>query len=983
MNTNLISDLDNFSVADSKSCEVEDCKQYIYPSQNPLTILTQNIRSIFKNFDNFSVLQRRLDINCDIIVLTECWLSKHNNLPDIPGYKIHTTTVNYNQNDGVVVYVNNKLEATVSVEEPNMLECNRLLIKIGSDYAILALYRPPCFRDLNIFSDSLENTLQNLKTFKNIILIGDININICPESRDAEALNYLNLCSFHGLLPAHTLPTHQSGSCLDHIMLKSEFPAQALVTNSTVTDHRAALLTLFCKFPHLTRTNLITKLNKNKLERDLRSIDFGPVYNSADADASMTYFIESVRQAILSSTTNVCVKNKYHNIKPWITPGLIRCMRNRDKMHLKAKSSPDNAILQLTYKRYRNFCNNLLKKIKISYDKKQLEMAGSNSKLIWNYIKNVTYTQKHRDSPSSLLQVCSSEIASTNSANDFFVNVGKNLAEKSHRNAHAPPIPSSVLSTSNNGLKSFVLLDTDEEEVERIISGLKDDSAVGWDGISNRILKQFKHLLVPPLTYIFHKCLSEGIFPKCLKKAVVVPVYKSGSKDQITNYRPISLLPSVSKILERIINSRLVKYLEMGNFLSDNQFGFRAKLSTADAVHGLTDHVVQELDKGNQTIGIFLDLAKAFDTVSIPILLHKLEILGIRGLQLKLFSNYLDYRTQCTKIGNVISSDLKNTSFGVPQGSILGPTLFLIYINDLCNLRMDNCKIISYADDTALLFSAKTIEEVYEFAQQGFNVVNNWLQHHLLTLNADKTNFIRFSMRRTNTAPTNNKLYAHNCKDPVNNQCICSNIAITKKIKYLGVILDESLSFKPHIEAMCGRLRKLIFVFKKLRSIADASLIKKVYLALCQSVLTYCITSWGGIAKSTLINLERTQRAILKVSTSRPFLYPTNLLYRSCAVLTVRQLFILYTVLKQHTATPYNLERTTRRRKDTVCPQNIDRKHAFSRRFFVFLGPFLYNRLNVRLDLYSLNYVNCKRLLRDGLQNLSYEDTEKLLTVVK
>lgn len=315
--------------------------------------------------------------------------------------------------------------------------------------------------------------------------------------------------------------------------------------------------------------------------------------------------------------------------------------------------------------------------------------------------------------------------------------------------------------------------------------------------------------------------------------------------------------------------------------------------------------------------------------------------------------------------------------------SIMGPTLFLIYINDLCNLKIDHGKIIAYADDTVLLFSAESIEEVYAYAQQGFNIVNSWLQHHLLTLNSDKTNYIKFSMRKSNLAPTNPKLYVHKCNDSINNQCQCPGIALTNKTKYLGIIIDESLSFKYHIEALCTRVRKLIFVFKKLRTIADSHIIKQVYLALCQSVLTYCISTWGGSAKTTLLNLERAQRAILKVSTFRPFQFPTNLLYKKCEVLTVRQLFILNTVLKQHAGIPYNSDHASKRRKYIVCPKNIKHRHAFSSRFFNFLGPLLYNRLNARLDLYPLNYMRCKSRLREALQNMSYHDTEELLIVLK
>ena len=955
MINNLISELDNFSVSDSAVCDVEKCKQYLSPFSNPLTILTQNIRSIYKNFDNFNTFQQRLDIYCDIIVLTECWLSKQYDVPLIPGYNMYKSTIHYNQNDGVVVYVKNDIN--VSVEEPEMQECSSLLIKIGTDFAILALYRPPSFRNINIFTDSLNNALQNLSSFKNIIMIGDINVNILPGNADAHAQEYLNLCAYHGLLPAHTLPTYQSGSCLDHIMIQSNFPSLALIINSAITDHNAALLTLNCKLPKCnTRTN--SKLNVNKLEQDLRNIDFDPVFNSADPQFSMLYVIESVQRAIQNNTVTYLLNNKNYNIKPWITPGLIRCMRHRDKLHMKAKSNPGNSILQISYRRYRNFCNDLLKKVKRNYDKMAFEKAGTSSKKIWKHIKNVTYSSKQNESSSGLLRAHSSQLTSANMANNFFANVGKCLADKVRNRSQDL---SNVPITCNASLTSFALLDTDETEVERIIMSLKDDCAVGWDNISNKIIKQFRHILVPPLTYIFRTCLSIGFFPECLKKAVIIPVYKSGSKDQVTNYRPISLLPAMSKILEKIINIRLYKYLEDKSILSERQFGFRPKLSAADAVHQLTDYLAQELDKGNHTIGIFLDLAKAFDTVSISILLSKLESIGIRGVQLRLFKSYLENRTQCVRIDNVVSDDVENMPFGIPQGSILGPTLFLIYINDLCNIKLQHGIIVSYADDTALLFSADSENHVYELAQHGFNAVNEWLQRNSLTLNAEKTNYIKFSMRKQTSTPTTSPLHAHYCAIPADNQCMCPNIHITNKIRYLGIIIDETLSFRHHIEVVNNRIRKLIFVFKKLRHVAEPRIIKQAYFALCQSILTYCITSWGGAGKTLLLTIERAQRAILKVSTFRAYLFPTNLLYEHCEVLTVRQLFIMHIVLMQHATLPYSTEFTNKRRKDIVCPHKIKTKHAFTSKFFFFLGPLLYNRLNSIANIYSLCYSNCKK----------------------
>jgi hypothetical protein len=369
----------------------------------------------------------------------------------------------------------------------------------------------------------------------------------------------------------------------------------------------------------------------------------------------------------------------------------------------------------------------------------------------------------------------------------------------------------------------------------------------------------------------------------------------------------------------------------------------------------------------------------------VPILLSKLETLGIRGTQLKLFKDYLNDRWQCVKIGDITSVEQKTSGFGIPQGSILGPTLFLIYINDLCKLNIDHCKIITYADDTALIFTGKTNAELYRNAQLGFNIINKWLHCNLLTLNAEKTKYIHFYMRQRNLSINSIfHLYAHQCQNPAANiLCKCPIISNTKSLKYLGITLDETLSYKPHIFNLVHRVRKLIYVFKKLRSIADSKLINQIYLALCQSIIQYCITSWGGTQKTNLLPLERAQRAILKVANSLPFLYPTHLLYRHCNVLTVRQLFVMHSILKQHTLVPYNIDITNKRRGDIACISQSKSKFIFTNRFFSFLGPFLYNRLNKELNIYELNYYNCKIALVKFLQTLSYDKTEELFIICK
>lgn len=978
MTNQLLSDLDRFSVSENIICNIDECK-YVLPTwEKTLILLTQNIRSINRNMNGFELLLQNLDISSDIIVLTECWLSNQTtSLPCLDGYYPHKTDKNINQNDGLVIYIKNNLKTIV--EEPLFQGCNCLMIKITPDIVVLAIYRPPS-QNIDIFLDSLDANLRKLSSFKNIILMGDININIASGRTDIHAHNYLNVCSFHGLLPTHIHPTHESGSCLDHFIIKSNKPSITLVTNSTLTDHQAVLLTLQISLPRKNCMSSYSKINMDNLEIDLGDINFDPVYNSNDANVSLNYFIQSIQHAILKNTSTTKMPRKYNNIKPWITPGLVRCIRNRDKLHLKSKREPDNVILSVTYKRYRNFCNNLLKKLKIQFDKTELQKAGKNSKLVWKFIKKNTLCSKNSEPPLDLLSTEMNPSLATNTVNNFFANVGKNLAEKCLKSrSHFQNVS---MSCSSYTLNSFVLLNTDVEEVLRIITGLRDVCAVGWDNIPINIIKRFKHLLAPPLTHIFQLCLSNGIFPKLLKKAVVTPVLKSGDKNCINNYRPISVLTGLSKILEKIINNRLVKYLEDNKLLSDRQFGFRPKRSTSQAVHQLIDYLTTNLDNGRHSIGIFLDIAKAFDTIPCSILINKLETLGIRGTQLQLLSDYLTDRHQCVKVGQYISAELKNSCYGIPQGSILGPTLFLIFINDLCSLTLRNGTLLSYADDTVLLFSANSRDEVYKNAQAGFNIVSNWLRGNLLTLNADKTKYILFAMRNSKIPINNLNIFAHNCLTHADTACTCPTLPKVDDVKYLGITLDTNLNFRKHIDLLCTRVRKLMYIFKKLRNIADFKLIKQVYLALCQSILTYCITSWGGAAKSILLPLERAQRAILKIATFRPFLFPTHQLYVACKVLTVRQLFVLNIVLHQHSELPFDPTPSGKRRKDIVCIKT-QTWHAFVNRFYLFLGPYLYNRLNKLLNIYRLRYKECSILLSEYLMNLNYSDTEKLLEILE
>lgn len=341
--------------------------------------------------------------------------------------------------------------------------------------------------------------------------------------------------------------------------------------------------------------------------------------------------------------------------------------------------------------------------------------------------------------------------------------------------------------------------------------------------------------------------------------------------------------------------------------------------------------------------------------------------------------NYLSGKTQRTRIDGVISGD-EAISYGVPPGSVFGPTLFTIYVNELCGLNIPHGRIFSYADDTALIFVGKTWEEARSYAETGLKIVTEWLSDNQLTLNVEKTKFLPFNNSPHRTPDLDIKVHK-NCHKP---NCVCPSLQCESKLKYLGVVLDSRMSWKPHIDLLCSRVRKLIYVFKNLRDAADRKTVFNVYDALCKPILTYCITSWGGACTTHILPLERAQRAILKVATFKPYRFNTYELYNDCGVLTVRQLFIHSIITLQHKqrSTVAEFKNKKSRRKEIVfevplCNSKLAHRHA------LFLGPYIYNKANkIIVELTSKNNSELRYTIKNWLKSLSPDDTAKFLKVI-
>ncbi|KOB78238.1 putative tick transposon [Operophtera brumata] len=350
-------------------------------------IISQNIRSVHKNLDDFGVFISRTKLDFDLIFLTECWLQGSGSLPPLDYFNAYQTCKHINQNSGVIAYIRNNV-ADVSVYEPIVDEADCLVVRIGSDHAFICVYRSPSFSSIAKFLNSLSILLFSLETVPNVYVLGDLNIDICKNNTDNRSDEYLDLLATHGLLPSHVYPTRLI-KCYDHCFVKSNTKVITAVCDSSVTDHKCIYLAISPVQPLIKRQRSFNKVNHKKAFDLLLKVNWDTILMELDPNKATELFFHTVSGVINKCTQLLTVPNRRLTLQPWITPGLLRCMRFKDKLHQRHNKSPNDKHLETTYKRYRNHCNNILHNLKHKFDQADLLDAKGDIKKTWNVIKRV------------------------------------------------------------------------------------------------------------------------------------------------------------------------------------------------------------------------------------------------------------------------------------------------------------------------------------------------------------------------------------------------------------------------------------------------------------------------------------------------------------------------------------------------------------------------------------------------------------------
>ena len=569
-----------------------------------------------------------------------------------------------------------------------------------------------------------------------------------------------------GHFPRISLPTritNHSATLLDNIFTNELGSHESGILVNNISDHR-----MIYKYntTQIKSTSTSSKKfievetnNRQAMERFLIQLRECNIMeklnldNNANPNNNFEHFMElfmKLKQQYLPKRV-VRFNRKKHKIKPWLTTGILNSINSKDKLYKTLvqtpKDSPTYSDLLSNFKVYKNIIRRSIMHAKRDYYKNVFRMYSSNLKKNWQTINDsLNRRNGRRDFPQEF-QLANGTLISepkhiANAFNDFCINVGDTGPFNTNVdfNQYMPVQPNCNL--------TFQPITVDI--TSRIIDSFKPKTSTGVDCISNKLLKYVRNVISEPLTIIINQMLNMGVFPDLLKISKVIPIYKKEDDTMFSNYRPISLLPSISKIFEKVIMEQLTTYLNKNNLIHKHQYGFRKNHSTEYASLHIVDYLNYEMDKNRTPTNIYLDLSKAFDSLSHYILLNKLQHYGLCDVALNLLKSYLTNRKQFVQY-NEHSSDMKYSHNGVPQGSILGPLLFLIYINDLPNSsKLFN--FLMYADDTTLYccledITSKNKAHTLNIELEG---VHSWLKANRLTLNVNKTKYMLFSKRKNN-----------------------------------------------------------------------------------------------------------------------------------------------------------------------------------------------------------------------------------------
>ena len=685
---------------------------------------------------------------------------------------------------------------------------------------------------------------------KNVLILGDLNIDFLkPHTSWQLITSQFGLKQF---ISSPTRVTHKSTSLIDHIYSNSPHSVSNVsVLPLAISDHYPVICTWSCKLnkhtqdhhKYITYRN-IKKINLDAFYSDLSQTPFHEVHNHTNPDSALSIWLELFLGVLNKHAPEK--RRRVRNRQPpvWLTEEIKTTMKLRNEAK-KEKDIPQ-------FKRLRNKVKYLVREAKKQFVKNTVEKNDQPSS-VWSAINSLTGRTRHaKHTPSCV---------SAETFNRHFLGAPKALLQSNnlHQSIYVPPkVLTDFCQQRLSNSEPFTIPNITVHDVRGYISRLQKKMSSGIDGINGCVLNLAQPYIIDSLTYIYNLCINKNIFPTAFKSSKIIPIPKTGDTSDPNNYRPISLLPILSKPLEKHIHKHLLNYIEKNSLFSESQSGFRPKHSCHTALSQTVNSWLTHINDNKMTGVVFLDMRKAFDLINHDILLSKLHTYFNNEINapLPFFRSYLANRKQCVFVNGQYSTE-GAIEYGVPQGSVLGPLLFCLFINDLPLHVADHNTCTScemFADDSTLHSAASEVPKINDNLQQGLTNVSKWCSKNKMIINPSKTKCMLVTTRQK-----------HQLNPPPLNLCFeNSPIQQVNKHKLLGVIIDEQLSWKPHMNKICNTISRSIFMLSKLKPILDQKTRLLCFNAYIRSHIDYASTVWDGCGDIHMKKLNSLYKRALK-----------------------------------------------------------------------------------------------------------------------
>lgn len=806
----------------------------------------------------------------DVICITEHWLTDQKlRFCGFPNYRLLTAYCREKHTGGGVMILGKQDIAAMEInlrkyaEEKNIEACG---IEIKSlNMVVVGVYRSPSgneevfIQNINRLIEKLQETFVRHKFF----IIGDFNINILTKSRLKET--FLEVMDENGLQPVFDEPsreTETTTSCIDNMFTNIPKTCyQKETINLHISDHLTQVLRL-TKVSNTTKTK-ITYRNMNKhniknFQEMLRQQEWKSIYKQ-EKTANQSYedfhanFQYNFNIAFPECTT---FKTRKQNQKHPPNKYIQKLKNTLDAIYTIIKVTNENSHWNM-YRKLKEEFTKSANQAKLEINSMYILRSENKQKAAWNIV-NEELGRKKNTVPETSLK--------PDDFNKYFVEVACGQQQQLGLQGNHPH--SLALIPKFNNSKSMFMSFTSPEEIISIIRNLKNKSTRDIYEISTKLLKGIAECISQPLSYTLNKCIEEGVFPESLKRGKVTPVFKKGEAEQASNYRPITILPTISKIFETVIKDRLLNFFGKHGYVSDAQHGYIKHKSTTTALIKMIDHITEAFDKKEYSQVTMLDLSKAFDMVDHRVLLGKLSRYGVRGNCYKILKEYLKNRWQIVDF-NGQRSNWTKTGQGVPQGSILGPVLFVIYMNDL-PLNLDAGIVNIFADDTSFVNTDPDLQNLQTKTLLSQKMAEEWFQANNLKMNKEKTDSIIIYTKKTDSIEKRN-------------------------VKFLGVTISETLGWSAHIDELSKKLSNAIYCLKTLKKIVTSEVLRSTYFAMFHGTATYALAVWGASPEIHRIFLKQ-KKAVrilhgVKQDTS------CRELFRTSEILTIHSAYILACIL--------------------------------------------------------------------------------------